>query len=60
MTVVRAATLRTFFFAFQAGAKELMLNHKTVLEWSIAKENFLQYAIVIGKFYCTTRYLSSN
>ena len=31
-----------------------MLNHKTVLEWSIANDNFLQYAIVIGKFYCTT------
>ena len=30
-----------------------MLNHKTVLEWSIANDNFLQYAIVIGKFYDT-------
>ena len=28
MTVFRAATLRTFFFAFQAGAKELRIDKK--------------------------------
>ena len=28
-----------------------MLNHKTVLEWSSANNNVLQYAIVKGKFY---------
>ena len=27
-----------------------MLNHKTVLEWPIANDNFLQYAMVIEKF----------
>ena len=31
MTVFRAATLRTFFFAFHAGAKELMPASRTKL-----------------------------
>ena len=38
MTVFRAATLRTFFFAFHAGAKELM-GDKVIL--SIAVTTFL-------------------
>ena len=33
MTVFRAATLRTFFFAFHAGAKELTGRHKRFLSY---------------------------
>ena len=59
MTVFRAATLRTFFFAIFAGAKELNLVVDAVMAASCFTITEMSY-LVIGLFHDVLQHLRSN